>query len=74
MRALEGYEKALGAEHTLTLGTVNKLGLLYSGQGKLDEAEKMYMRALEGYENELGAEHTLTFRTVDNLVLLYKCR
>ena len=41
-RALEGYEKALGPEHTSTLITVNNLGLLYADQGKLGEAEKMY--------------------------------
>jgi hypothetical protein len=37
-RALEGKEKALGINHTSTLGTVNNLGLLYAGQGKLEKA------------------------------------
>lgn len=41
-RALQGYEKALGLEHTSTLAAVNNLGLFYADQGKLDEAEKMY--------------------------------
>ncbi|KXJ85413.1 Tetratricopeptide repeat-domain-containing protein, partial [Microdochium bolleyi] len=50
LRALRGYEKALGPDHTSTLDTVNNLGNLYSHQGKLDEAEKMYLRALHGYE------------------------
>ena len=36
-RALEGYEKALGPEHTSTLDTVNNLGLLYADQGELAE-------------------------------------
>jgi hypothetical protein len=31
-RALQGREKALGPEHTLTLSTVNNLGLLYTGR------------------------------------------
>jgi tetratricopeptide (TPR) repeat protein len=48
-RALAGYEKALGLEHTSTLDTVNNLGGLYRDQGKLDEAEKMYTRVLAGY-------------------------
>ncbi|CAG8975658.1 hypothetical protein HYALB_00014088, partial [Hymenoscyphus albidus] len=39
-RALQGYEKALGPDHTSTLGTVNNLGNLYSDQGKLVEAEQ----------------------------------
>jgi tetratricopeptide (TPR) repeat protein len=42
-RALRGYEKALGAEHTSTLQTVNNLGNLYADQGKLVEAEQMYI-------------------------------
>jgi tetratricopeptide (TPR) repeat protein len=33
-RALAGYEKALRADHTLTLDTVNNLGNLYWDQGK----------------------------------------
>src|SRR5438477_238119 len=67
-RALEGYEKALGPEHTSTLDTVNNLGLLYKSQGKLDEAEKMYQRALEGYEKALGPEHAATHEPVNNMV------
>ena len=38
-RALEGYEKAWGPEHTSTLDTVNNLGILYKNQGKMAEAE-----------------------------------
>jgi tetratricopeptide (TPR) repeat protein len=49
-RALQGYEKAPGAEHTSTLDTVNNLGSLYTNQGKMDEAEKMYQRALQGFD------------------------
>jgi tetratricopeptide (TPR) repeat protein len=50
MRALHGKKKALGAEHTSTLDTVNNLGILYKSQGKMAEAEAMYMRALRGKE------------------------
>jgi hypothetical protein len=48
MRALAGYEKALGSDHTSTLDTVNNLGTLYGDQDKLAEAEQMYLRALAG--------------------------
>ena len=48
--ALEGYEKAWGAEHMSMLDTVNNLGLLYAHQGKMAEAEAMYVRALQGYK------------------------
>ena len=44
-------------EHASTLNTVNNLGNLYSDQGKLDEAETMYVRALQGFKAKLGAEH-----------------
>jgi len=39
--ALAGYEKALGAENTSTLGTVNNLGLFYADQGHFTEAETL---------------------------------
>ena len=71
-RALVGYEKVLGAEHTSTLETVNNLGVLYWNQGKVDEAEQMYERALAGLEKALGAEHTSTLETVHNLGVLYR--
>jgi Tfp pilus assembly protein PilF len=45
-RALQGYEKAWGPDHTKTLNTVNNIGILYNKQGKLVEAEEMYQRAL----------------------------
>jgi tetratricopeptide (TPR) repeat protein len=70
-RALRGNEKAWGLEHISTLNTVDNLGLLYVGLGRLGEAEKMYQRALQGFEKAWGPEHTLTLNTVDNLGLLY---
>ncbi|KAK3947253.1 hypothetical protein QBC32DRAFT_224584 [Pseudoneurospora amorphoporcata] len=70
-RALEGYEKALGPDHTSTLNTVNNLGILYKNQGRLKEAEAMYQRALEGKEKALGPDHTSTLDTVNNLGNLY---
>ncbi|PPJ58851.1 hypothetical protein CBER1_09273 [Cercospora berteroae] len=45
-RALQGYERELGPQHTSTLDTVYSLGILYRQQGKLLEAEKMFKRAL----------------------------
>jgi lipopolysaccharide biosynthesis regulator YciM len=71
-RALQGKEKAWGPEHTLTLDTVNNLGILYTDLGRLDEAEKMFQRALQGKEKAWGPEHTSTLDTVNNLGLLYK--
>jgi Tfp pilus assembly protein PilF len=71
-RALAGYEKALGPDHTSTLDTVNNLGILYRDRGKLAEAEQMYKRALAGKEKALGPDHTSTLKTVNNLGILYR--
>jgi hypothetical protein len=65
---------AIGPDHTSTLNTVNNLGLLYRDQGKLAEAEKMYLRGLAGYEKALGPDHTSTLNTVCNLyAILVSC-
>ncbi|KAJ6092559.1 hypothetical protein N7486_007848 [Penicillium sp. IBT 16267x] len=72
IRALAGYEKALGPDHTSTLAAVNNLGLLYRDQGKLDKAEQMYNRALAGYEKELGADNMSTLNTVNGLGFIYR--
>jgi tetratricopeptide (TPR) repeat protein len=62
VRALRGYEKAWGLEHTSTLDTVNNLGNLYADQGKIVEAEETYVRALRGYEKEQnGIEWRYTY-------------
>ena len=52
-------------------GACNQLGLLYSDQGKMKEAEDMYLRALAGKEKAWGPEHTSTLGTVNNLGVLY---
>ncbi|MCJ1276975.1 hypothetical protein MMC21_004784 [Puttea exsequens] len=69
-RALNGYEKAWGAEHTSTLDIVNNLGVLYKDQGKMAGAEKMYQRALNGYQKLRSVDHpstTLIRRDLDSL-------
>jgi tetratricopeptide (TPR) repeat protein len=67
-QALQGYKKALGAEHTSTLSTVGNLGNLYTNQGKLALAEQMYERALQGYEKALGADNITTYILAFNTV------
>ncbi|KAF7174280.1 hypothetical protein CNMCM6106_008500 [Aspergillus hiratsukae] len=73
-RALAGYDKALGPDHTSTLDIVDNLGTLYRNQGKLNEAEEMYQPALAGYEKALGPDHPSTLNTVNNLGLLYSAQ
>jgi tetratricopeptide (TPR) repeat protein len=72
VRALAGYEKALGPDHTSTLETVNNLGALYRAQGKLAEAEQMYQRALAGYEKASQSETIPALKAVKSLGLLYR--
>ncbi|KAH7134383.1 hypothetical protein EDB81DRAFT_844943 [Dactylonectria macrodidyma] len=55
----------------LVIGSLHMLGMLYSDQGKFQEAEEMYERALEGTEEVLGPDHTSTLDTVHNLGNLY---
>ena len=47
------------------------IGNFSSEQGKMKEAEDMYLRALTGKEKAWGPEHTSTLNTVNNLGLLY---
>ena len=70
LRALKGYEKAWGAEHTSTLDTVNNLAVLYYNQGKIVEAEEMYTRALEGFKKIYNADYPRVLSVLSNLSLL----
>ena len=73
-RALQGFEKTLGAEHTSTLDIVKNLGILYANQGRLAEAEEMYQRALQGYENIFGRSHPKCQSLVTRISALHVCR
>ncbi|KAF2728891.1 hypothetical protein EJ04DRAFT_448464 [Polyplosphaeria fusca] len=53
------------------LGALDNLGSLYTDQGRLDDAERMYKRALQGTEKALGRNHPSTLDTVNNLGILY---
>lgn len=66
-QALQSYEKALGLDHSSTLNSVNKMGLVYKDQGRLSDFETMFRQALQGREKMLGPDHTSTMDTVLNL-------
>jgi tetratricopeptide (TPR) repeat protein len=55
----------------LMVDAIHLLGYLYKDQGKLKEAEEMYLRALEGNEKALSPDHTSTLSTVNSLGILY---
>jgi tetratricopeptide (TPR) repeat protein len=73
-RALEGYEKTWGQEHTSALNSVNNLGNLYGSQDRFQEAEPLFIRAIEGYEKTWGREHTSTLNAINNLGTLYQSK
>ena len=73
-RVLAGRENILGPEDLDTVGTVSNLGIVYSFQGRYNEAEIMYGRALAGREKCLGSEHLTTVKTVECLAILYRYR
>jgi hypothetical protein len=50
-RALNGYKKALGPDHSLTLNTVRILDNLYTDQGKLREAQHMTTATVVRFED-----------------------
>jgi len=72
IRALAGFEKAIGPDHKVALGTVYNLGCLYADQGKLAEVEEMYARALAGVENVLGENHYSTVNVMRELRQRYR--
>jgi hypothetical protein len=61
MRALQGYEKALGPDNITTytpaLNTLWGLGSLLTRQADFGQARIMYSKALAGYEKVVGPDH-----------------
>jgi hypothetical protein len=59
-RALQGREKALGADNVTTyipaLNTIWGLGSLFERQADLAKAKIMYSKALAGYEKVVGPD------------------
>ncbi len=53
------------------ISACNSLGVLYSEQGKMAEAEALFLRALARFEKALGPDHKFTLDTVHNLGALY---
>ena len=65
------YLPEIGLAQANIEGSLHNLGDLFSDQGKMKEAEEMYLRALRGYEEVWGPKHTSTLDTVNNLGKLY---
>ncbi|CAN9175299.1 unnamed protein product [Alternaria alternata] len=59
-------------EDVLLLDATNLLGNLYSFQGKLVQAEQMYLQALRGHQEALGPNNISTLQVFNNLGALYR--
>ncbi|KAI7081867.1 hypothetical protein KC356_g8821 [Hortaea werneckii] len=66
------YLPVLESTSADTTSSLHEIGNLYYDQGKMQEAEAMYLRALEGREEAWGPKHTSTLNSVNNLGILYK--
>jgi tetratricopeptide (TPR) repeat protein len=55
-----------------SLTLINQVGALLNAQGRLGEAEPLYVEALEGYRETLGDRHASTLASINNLGLLLK--
>ena len=47
---------------------MNNLAAVLQGQGKYEEAEKIYRQVLASKESVLGKEHPSTLKSINNLV------
>ena len=69
--ALEGREKAMGADDRYTMEIVNHLGALHTRLGNLDKAEQLLLRALKYLDATYGEYYMATQPTGNNLGILY---
>lgn len=47
--------------------TLSNIGSLHAKQGKIADAEAVYLRALAGFEKAGGPDHTFTLKMLSNL-------
>ncbi|MBX3123803.1 MAG: tetratricopeptide repeat protein, partial [Nitrospira sp.] len=66
MQVLREAEQG-GADDARVALAANQLGLLYHDQGRLSEAEALYLRALGTWEAQLGPEHEDVAAALNNL-------
>ena len=64
-------EKQPGFDQRDLAGMLNNLALLYTNQGRLTEAEPLYLRSLASVERTLGPEHLDVATSLNNLAALY---
>jgi tetratricopeptide (TPR) repeat protein len=70
-RAMDLYQRSLGAQNPKTLKTMSRLGATAWQQGRNPEAETLLGRALEAQRRALGPENIDTLYSMDNLAVVY---
>jgi tetratricopeptide (TPR) repeat protein len=66
------YESVLGTEHPSTATTYNNIALVYTNQGKYDEALKWYRKDLAISEKSLGKNNPKTVSVYDSIAEVRK--
>ena len=62
--------KTLGEDHPDVAASHDHLGVLYTAQGKYDQAESHFEQALRIRRSRLGAGHPLVAQTLENYAVL----
>jgi tetratricopeptide (TPR) repeat protein len=70
-QALKLYEENLGNDHPETAASLDRVAKWREKQGRLADAEPLYLRALSIHEQRSGPEHPLTATSLNNLAGLY---
>lgn len=71
LKAIQGYNSALGPNHHYTLDARNNLANIQAQLGRKSEAEQTYLQVLPSKETNLGANDRKTLETVNNLGTFY---
>ncbi len=64
----------MGPEHPDVARSLNNLAMVYTDQGKYEEAEPLYQRSLAIEEKALGPEHPQVATSLNNLALIYQAQ
>jgi tetratricopeptide (TPR) repeat protein len=70
--ALSMARRTFGDRAPQTLMSLSSLAILYNRQGRLNEAEPLFLEALQTARAALGDRHPDTLTTLNNLALVYQ--
>jgi hypothetical protein len=71
-RSVKLRQQHLGADHPLTLASMNNLALAYQDAGRLAETIRLFEQVRDASEKTLGANHPHTLSTLANLARAYQ--